>query len=55
MRRQTAPAPLPLRLVATYTSEYQTDDGALALGDGHDLPRLFDESVPGIAAKIDDD
>ena len=24
------------------------------MGDGHDLPRLIREPVPGIAAKIDD-
>ena len=31
-----------------------TDCGPVALRDGHDLPRLVDEGVPGVATVIDD-
>jgi len=31
-----------------------TDDRPLASGDGHDLPGLVDERVPGVAAVVDD-
>src|SRR6266536_4080288 len=31
-----------------------TDDCPIAVGNGHDLPRLIGESVPGVAAVVDD-
>jgi hypothetical protein len=31
-----------------------TDECPVAQTDGHDLPRLIDESVPGVAAVVDD-
>ena len=31
-----------------------TDDCPIAVGNGHDLPRLIDEGVPGVAAVVDD-
>src|SRR6266567_7665540 len=35
-------------------SQRVTDDRPIAVGDGHDVPGLIDEGVPGIAAVIDD-
>ena len=31
-----------------------TGDRPIAMGDGHDFPRLVDQGVPGVAAVIDD-
>ena len=40
---------------ALYTvSHYPSPMGPLPSSDGHDLPRLVDELVPGIAAVIED-
>src|SRR6266704_6304138 len=35
-------------------SQRVTDDRPIAVSDGHDLPGLIDEGVPGVAAVIDD-
>ena len=31
-----------------------TDDGPIAVGDGHDFPGLVDQGVPGVTTVIDD-
>jgi hypothetical protein len=31
-----------------------TDNGRIAMSDGHDFPGLIDQSVPSVAAVIDD-
>jgi hypothetical protein len=31
-----------------------TDNGRIAMSDGHDFPGLIDQGVPGVAAAIDD-
>src|SRR6266496_4430411 len=48
-----------LRWSRGFTNLYQsslrvTDDCPIAVGNGHDLPRLIGESVPGVAAVVDD-
>jgi len=35
-------------------SDWLTDDGPVTAGNGHDLPWLLDQRVPGVAAVIDD-
>jgi hypothetical protein len=36
------------------SSDWLTDGGPVAAREGHDLPRLLDQRIPGIAAMVDD-
>src|SRR6266700_6838064 len=47
-------APIPARNGSYQSSLRVTDDCPIAVGNGHDLPRLIGESVPGVAAAVDD-
>ncbi len=43
------------RIIGLYqSSDCLTDDSPSAMGERHDLPGLFDECIPGVAAVTDD-